>query len=258
MYKLILSLIYSQKKETIMSFSQAVNKSINDAVTNFVKIVASTYKLSEAELTNLWNGVSSTAPQPAADQASPALMENADALSKLGKTELVAHCKLRGLKTTGNKQELIARLTGGEVVKPKSPSVSAKKESKAAEVPKVVKHIQSTIETHQIKKNSFGNFEHPETHIVFDKITKKAIGKQGKDGKIESLTMADIELCTKYKFQYTVPENLASQGKGGAVVIEGMDEEEEETGGGDIINEVEDLIEEEEEFVEEDGLIEDF
>lgn len=245
-----------------MSFSQAANKAMNDVVLQFLKSASSKFNISENELISLWNGnteISRTTEQPTSSSTPASAIPPSTELLKLGKNELIAHCKSRGLKTTGNKQELIDRLTGGVPMAAETSSKDDKKEPKKkptksipAEDTKVVKQVQSTIQTVQIKKNSFNNFEHVETGLVFDRVTQKVLGKQNKSGKIDPLTDADIEICNKFKFKYDIPENLNSNGKGG-VAIEGLEEDEDDTETGDIINEAEDLIEEEEEIVEDDG-----
>ena len=253
-----------------MSYSQAVNKAINQAVKNFVDAVATKYNLSASDLMKIWNDgqvesdqVVSTAAAASVSVSAPVApvignLPSSGELNKLGKNELVAHCKARGIKTTGNKQELIARLTGenpsATTSEAKSSSTTAKstsKAKKAEEVPKVVNQIQSTLQPSLVKKNSFGNYEHVETTFVFDNVTRKVIGKQNKNGKIDSLDDADIELCHKYKFKYNLPENLNANSKATTVAIEGIEDEEVVTERTDIINEAEELIEEEEEMEEE-------
>ena len=64
------------------------------------------------------------------------------------------------------------------------------------------------IPTIQIKRNSHGNFEHTDSGLVINNISKKAYGRQNKDGSIAELTPSDIDLCHKYKFAYDIPENL--------------------------------------------------
>lgn len=256
-----------------MSFSQAVNKAVNDVVSQFLKSASAKFNINENELVALWNSqetntsvcstpdvVTSSMTSGTSFSPSTSSLPSSAELLKLGKNELVAHCKSRGLKTTGNKQELIDRLTGGASASTGVESTSEKKDTKKkvsvkptpAEETKVVKQVQSTIQTVQIKKNSFNNFEHVETGLVFDRVTQKVIGKQNKNGKIDTLTDADIETCNKFKFKYDIPENLNANTKG-LVSIEGLEDDDEDTETGDIINEAEDLIEEEEEIVEEDG-----
>ena len=162
----------------------------------------------------------------------------------------------------GTSKEEVKRkaIVAGLITAEEFPKEDEKKEDKkkpskskvVTEETKVIKQVQSTIQSVQIKKNAFSNFEHVETGLVFDRITQKVIGKQNKNGKIDPLTDDDIEVCNKFKFRYDVPENLNSNSKN-AVAIEGLDDDED-TEAGDIVNEAEDLIEEEEEeIVEDDG-----
>ena len=235
-----------------MSFS----KSLNNAINNYISAVAVKYSLNEDELKQIWNGEIIPSPKSAATPPStPASTSNLSAteLSKLKNSELAAHCKARGLKTTGTKQELVDRLlnVGGAAAAAAVVPTTPKKKEK--ETPSVApKLAQSTIQTVQIKKNSFGNFEHSESGLVFDKVTQKVIGKQNKDGTVKSLTDEDIDTCNKYKFKYVIPENLNANTKTN-VAIEGL-EEEEETSTTDVINEAEDVLaaEEEEEELEEE------
>jgi hypothetical protein len=53
-----------------------------------------------------------------------------------------------------------------------------------------------------IKKNQFKNFEHPETHIVFNPINKKACGVQRKSGVVTPLRDKHIEICLEYGWKY--------------------------------------------------------
>jgi len=51
----------------------------------------------------------------------------------------------------------------------------------------------------RIAKNSFGNYEHDETHFVFARDTGKVIGKQEGD-KVVPLVDTDMELVKKHNF----------------------------------------------------------
>jgi hypothetical protein len=175
---------------------------------------------------------------------------------------LVAQCKARGLKTTGTKAELVARLSGEEPEekKPKE-KVAAPKASASKKEPAVVKTVQTKLEPVKVAKNSFGNHEHSATGLVFDKNTKKVIGKQNPNGKVDPITDEDIEVCKKYKLPYTIPENLNSKKMSVAVDEDDGDEDlgeelgEEEELEDDLDDDVEDeeeLEEVEEEFVDEE------
>lgn len=65
--------------------------------------------------------------------------------------------------------------------------------------------IDSSSKGMTLRKNKFNNYEHLETKFIFDKTTKKVIGKQLDDGTIIELTIEDIEVCKKYRFKYLIP-----------------------------------------------------
>ena len=230
-----------------MSFSELLTKAINSVVVSFIDTVSKRYDISKDELLEIFNGNEKVAVDTSKKTDVPAVvkLQPSDELNKMNKNELIAHCKTKGLKTTGTKQELIDRLTGGATPEKEKKTVPSSKTKPPPVEPTVVRGIQSTIQTVQIKKNSFGNYEHPDTGLVFDRINQRVIGKQNKSGKIDSLTDEDIETCNKFKFKYDIPENL-NLGVKNSVAIEGLEEEEEvDDDGADIINEAEELLEEE-------------
>ena len=49
-------------------------------------------------------------------------------------------------------------------------------------------------------KNQYGNYEHPETHLVFDRILKCVYGKQV-ENNVVNLTIEDKELCRRLNFK---------------------------------------------------------
>lgn len=199
------------------------------------------------------------------EQLQKTSLTSSEELSKLSVKELASHCKARKLKVSGTKQELIERLTGkastpvaaATVVKSKP---ATKKRKGEPETPKVIKNIQSYIQTIKITRNTFGNFQHEETGLVFDKISKQVVGKQNPNGNVDMLTVEDIELCNKFKFKYILPDNLNAFKKANTVVIEeleedGIETDEVKTEEGE--NEEEEFLEEEDEEVEEDVMEED-
>ena len=169
-------------------------------------------------------------------------------LKKLKKPELKEMCKEKGLKLTGTKSDLIGRLLNG---KPQEAKKKSPKTKKKETVP-VVKKLQENLSVMVIRRNAFGNLEHSESSMIFDRKTKKVIGKQNKNGNIDELTVADIDICNKYKFDYNLPENLDLNSGLDDVAVEELEEElvEEEE---EIVEESEEeLVEEEEEIVEGD------
>jgi hypothetical protein len=222
-----------------MSFTKALNKVVNDTIQNYVSVIVSKYNLDENELLELWNEFSEVrAEEKKPERKAPKTVANQQTntqLEKLSRNELVELCKAKKLKVSGNKQELIDRLSvseGGGVAeqKPEPEQKKSREKKPASSKPekKIIEKIKSQVEqsNSMIRKNRFDNFEHPETTFVFDSKTKKVIGKQNANGQIDQLTDEDIESCKKFKFQYEIPDNLDSQ-KSFNVRVEELDDEEE-------------------------------
>ena len=134
-----------------MSFSQAANKAMNEVVLQFLKSASQKFNVNENELVQLWNGESVNTTLSTSSETSSSIPASTIApsseLSKLGKNELVAHCKTRGLKSTGTKQELIDRLTGGAVV---SSDSTEKKEEKKPNQMEVYLYLFGSSKSHQL------------------------------------------------------------------------------------------------------------
>ena len=225
---------------------------VDNIVETFLQTVSEKYNIDKNELRILFqNGC--------VKNNNNAEVKHSDELTKLSKNELITHCKARGLKTTGTKNELIDRLTGGTNAVEKTSTDKVKEKGKVKEKPKepvaptIIKNVQSTIQTIQISKNSFGNFEHSDTKFVFDRHSQEVIGKQKEDGTVSPLTDEDIDECNKYKFKYVIPKNLNTNKT--KVIIDELGEDEiDENQIGEILEEeyVEEEEEEEEEYVEEE------
>lgn len=159
---------------------------------------------------------------------------------------LVAMCKAKGIKQSGKKNELVARLLesisssniNNDVVDPIKVTVPKGTEKS------VIKTIKPSSLT--IRKNSAGNFEHFETHLVFG-LDKIVYGTQTDIGVVD-LTDSDIENCRKFKFTYKIPENLNNSKSLNDIKVEEIDDEEVDD---EDIEEVEEDVDEEE-TIEED------
>ena len=93
-----------------MSFAH----NLNIVISKFIAAVATKYNLDGNDLQKIWDGssaeqttVSSPKPKVESTSAPVSSLPNSSELGKLKNSELQAHCKARGLKTTGTKQELI-------------------------------------------------------------------------------------------------------------------------------------------------------
>ena len=175
-------------------------------------------------------------------------------LLKCLKPELVGLCKKYNVKTTGTKTELLNALREKLFSNQVNESKIKSPLKKNIETP-VVKKLTSVIPTVAISRNKFGNHEHTETSLIFDKKSKKVIGKQNSDGSIDELIIEDINLCNKHKFEYILPNNLDKNVKVNTTVEE-LDDDEEIVESDDDLDE-EELLEEEEEL-EDDADFDDY
>lgn len=93
-----------------------------------------------------------------------------------------------------------------------------------------------------VRMGSHGNFILPDSNIVIDKVTKKAIGVENADGLITPLTKAEIDICKIKKILYEIPLQLS-----------GGEEEKKERKKEDK----EEKDDDEDDLDEEDGIVED-
>ena len=220
-----------------MSLRDSATKSFDGIIHTFIEIISTKYDLSEEELLNIWEG-NTIKPVKKINKHVENTPSSSDTnnnrskteLMKCSKNELVEMCKERGIKRSGSKAELATRLTGGEVVN-----------SPVAKTP-VAKKIVAKISKITVNRNQFGNYEHPETSLVFNS-SLFVIGKQLDDGSVASLTEDDIDLCNQFKFKYELPENLNTEVLDDEVVDE-LDNELDDDSGADDIDE-EDLLDDE-------------
>ena len=181
-----------------MSFNISLNNAIDTIISSYISKISEKYNIDKTELQHMWNN-KNTVSEVSSEVKSSSSNLDKDNLQKLTKNDLVNICKEKKIKHTGTKPELIDRLLEhkNKVIVEKTKSISEK--------------IQTTLETIQIRKNKFGNYEHFETRIVFDKNNQNAIGTQNSNGKIDTLTQEDIEQCKKFKFKFQLPSNITSK-----------------------------------------------
>jgi hypothetical protein len=262
-----------------MSLSQQLVKQLENTLDLYIDNIAQKYNLDRDELLQLWSGDDAPAKPSRPTNVAKAVrtpktpLEIVDTddisperLLKCNKAELSALCKSHGKKCTGKKEELIARLretTPGPVTSKKAAVASttkagsakaagtkagSAKAARATESHAVIKKLMTNVLAVPVRSNAYGNLEHPETRLVFNKTTKKVCGKQEDDGKVSDLTDDDIENCKRFKFPYDVPSNLDKKGNSEKVQIEELD---------DVVIEDDDVVEDDdaaEEEVEEVAL----
>ena len=227
-----------------MSFNISLNNAIDTIISSYISKISEKYNIDKTELQHMWKNNEADLKSDSKSEVKPVSCTlDKDNLQKLTKNDLVNICKEKKIKHTGTKPELIDRLIEhkNKVVVEKPKSISEK--------------IQTTLETIQIRKNKFGNYEHFETRIVFDKNNQNAIGTQNANGKIDTLTQEDIEQCKKYKFKFQLPSNIIS--KKSSQPSKTQDETVDEDNISDIEKEEKDDDKEEEIVIEDDGAEED-
>jgi hypothetical protein len=88
-------------------------------------------------------------------------------------------------------------------------SINANNQQKDTElINKLVsKRIGSEKTKIQLKRNTFNNYEHVDTGLVFN-TNNQVIGRQNNDGNLIELTIDDINLCKEYNLDYILPDKL--------------------------------------------------
>lgn len=260
-----------------MSLNQSVYKAVNDAMTIFIGHIADKYNLDATELMQEWNANDTLGEtRPVVKQTKSKTSTTSTVAQSINeipseiteeylltckKPELQALCRQKGVKCTGTKAELIALLLGGSVSStPKSETTKKPTVNKKDMTQPVLKTITKNSANVPVRRNAFGNFEHAETSLIFDKNTRKAIGRQSPDGRIVSLTSDDIDICKQLKFDYILPENLDTNTKLSSVKVDELDEDIDEYEEEDVdqaVAEDEEIIEDDdEEIIEEEDIIE--
>ena len=96
-----------------MSFKQSIIDLIETHIENYTSAVAEKYGLSKEELLSLW-GTKSAGTKKAPPSSLTEEDFSPEKLYKCNKNELSALCKAKGVKCTGTKAELLARLMDGQ------------------------------------------------------------------------------------------------------------------------------------------------
>ena len=232
-------------------------KLIDTFILDFCDVIAKKYKLNKNDLFEVWkqendSDEKESSPTKVEKPVSP-LKLTREKINIATKDMLVAYCKAKGIKQSGKKEEVVARLlellekeekseNKDEVIE--KPKIISSSKSSSSTLP-ILKTISEKSEKIEIRKNKFGNMEHFETGLVFDKESSYVVGVQNTNGKIDSLTDKTIELCKKFKFKYNIPENLSVDNGLNSVKVEELDEDDEEELDEDDIEEEEEDLENE-------------
>lgn len=257
-----------------MDFNQSVNKAVDEVVQKFVKEVSLQYNIDIKELQNIWSGKNNSTTQkrskvvPLQEESSEDVYDDAesesdkdkslnmDSLQKCTVPELKAFCKERGLKCTGKKSDLLSRLidynksgTDTSVQEKASPPKVSKKNVDTKNVIKKLKENSSS--TLQVRRNAFGNYQHPHTSLIFNE-QGKVYGVQNDDGSVDALSEDSIDLCNKYNLEFVIPDNLDAGVDNDNIEIDEIDDKSDEEDDSVIIEDDDDDISEDDLVVEEE------
>jgi hypothetical protein len=198
-----------------MSYFEKIISSIDDEVEELLIHISNKFNIDQNELLKIWTNKEQkikTKPDTPKSTTPKTNTPQENTLLKLSSSELKEMCKSKGLKVSGTKNDLVARIIDSENNKKNSAfSLTTSTQTKSKEKdskPPVLKKLVEKIPVIEIKKNKFGNFEHSDTSLLYDNKSDKIYGKQNPDGTIAKLTKDDIDICNKYKFSYVIPENL--------------------------------------------------
>jgi hypothetical protein len=254
--------MFKQEANNQLKMSK-LSKQIDSTILEFCETIAQKFGLNKMDVYALWSddqasSSASSHSSPKSEKGDKAASVDASEMTPekvltCTKDYLMAYCKSKGLKQSGKKEEIIQRVldslkaTGSTTTTASAAkaSASSSKSKASAPAPPVLASVVEKSGTLEIRKNKFGNEEHFESGLVFNKETKMVIGKQNPNGKLESLTDKDIETCKKYKFLYKLPENLSVEKGLQNVKVDELDEEDEEELDEDDIEEEEDDLDNE-------------
>ena len=252
-----------------MSFQTEIQTEIKKVITKYITFLSQKYKLDFNEMMQLWD---STTLEKNTEKKEEKVIDTELTVEKISKStvsELKAFCRLKNLKLTGKKEDLVSRLlnflngrkessSSNSLPAPKTVSNMNVKEQKRNMVSEVAKKTsERSTEKIAIRKNKFGNFEHLTTKMVFNPKNETVIGTQNVNGTVDPLIDADIEICKQFNFKYTLPFNLDTKENINNIKVEDLDDIDEidkiEKVDDVEAEEIEETIEEEdEEVIEED------
>ena len=192
-----------------MNTCKDIDKNIVLSIENFIDVISNKYSINKSELMDIWSNNYQINKEDNSKKEIKLTQFNDIDLYSFTLPILKGLCKERNIKVSGKKEELISRLLSNNIINDdkivKVEKVEKIKKKSPVKIPNIIKNIEKPIIN--VRRNQFGNYEHMETHLVFNK-DNKVFAYQNDDGNLRNLLKDDIELCKKFKFEYIIPENL--------------------------------------------------
>jgi hypothetical protein len=246
------------------SLSKTLYSVVSQAVGEFAQAISTKYNLPREELLELWNSNVSS-DLKAGDTSLP--KKERKSVTKKTKSPEDNHeapcCSYEFKKGANQGKKCTAKVSGGDstfcrkhkeqegkevkedgdkTVK-KSSRVGKKSSDDSEKDSSVVKKLTEGKPAYVLKRNSHGNYEHPETKFVFDKVTREVYGRQTDNGVVD-LTVEEVEQCKRLNFKHRLPVSLTTKNE--ACSTRHKDSKRQ------VSDDEEEDVEEEEEEVEEE------
>jgi len=212
------------------SLSKTLYSVISQAVGEFAQAISTKYNLSHEEVLELWNSnVSSDLKcggTPLPQQEKKTVIKKK--VKSLEDNDDTPCCSYEFKKGANQGKKCTAKVSGDDStfcrkhkeqegkeavdksVK-KSSRIAVKKVNEESERDtSVVKKLTEGKSAYVMKRNSHGNYEHPETKFVFDKVTKEVYGRQTEGGVVD-LTSEEVEQCKRLNFKHRLPVSLTTK-----------------------------------------------
>jgi hypothetical protein len=257
-----------------MSFSTQIDNCIRDYIRN----VSIKYSISFEELYGMWSGSSPSSSSSSnkfelVDTVSPSIPISVPSAAPIAAKKKQAASGAR-CEAEITKRDKTKEICGGPVcadsksgkycsrhlkqeakpepkisemlapVQKKAPVIGGGQAVTKEELSKKIEERKTQIE---IRKNTFGNYEHYGSGILIDRTTGEAYGKQNRDGSTGQLSREDIELCKSIGFNVRKPNNILSaneqKGNKPKVTVEDIDEDDDDMD--DDIDDMDDIQDDE-------------
>jgi hypothetical protein len=192
--------------------------SMDNFVSKQLKKISSKYGLDVKDVTEAFNdGVSNAVKQLSSGDKKEGKSKNDNkkqCIETIKTTGAQCTAKVSDKSETGNycgRHLNKEKPEGEKKEKKKSGSKGGKKLTKKELLKEqntdVIKKLNDGKQKVSLSRNQYGNFEHPETHFVFNRDTSEVIGKQV-GSEVKQLTASDIETCKARNFKYQMPSNI--------------------------------------------------
>lgn len=240
------------------SLSTTVLSIISQSIEEFSSLVSEKFNIDKDEILELWNNnvsldvkVSRRAVSSTSSVEKKSAPPKKESTTTSSSTTTICKYEFKKGKNIGTRCN--SRISEGDYCKKhkgpaekeeKPQTKSSEKSEEKEEEPEeksVIKKAKENTTGLTLRRNTFGNYEHSETRLLFDRKTRDVYGKQNYETEsVDQLSEEDIEICQQMNFKYRLPLTLNKK----------KEEETEE----EEVEEVEEVEEEEdeEEEVEDD------